>query len=282
MKETLRQSWSIFCQAAKVFKSDRKLLVDAGTLIVLMLIGLLIIFRMARGVTLNITNMDIELLQQMPFGEKAQILAVPLGFCFIGTAGFYFCFTVYICELLQTMRQPPGNWRLGFAFGLSRIKIILLWSLLITAVWSVLELTQLLCGTLGSIAGSTLQFAWYAISCFDIACIVVSPEINTPWGILRRSAATLRKAWGKVLSGALPCLAILIGGEIMIQIGIEINKGTAKLLKLGSPIFMILIVAAWQAYLAILYQKINDRETAPANEPQPTPLPEVNHGQKEM
>ncbi len=275
MKETLRQSWSIFCQAAKVFKSDRKLLVAGCILTVLMVLIYLIAIRIKLAVSPSLfTNMDKEWLQQIIIAGEIRKLAAFLCIHFLYCVSFYFLYTVYISEFLQSKRQQPVNWCRGFSFGLRRIKIILPWSLLITTVWFVLDILQCRYGFPGIIAGKTVAYTWAAACCFDVAAIVTALELDTPKEILQSSLKTLRKTWGKVITGVLFYLPLIAGWGIIILIfpaDVIITKMLLALEITAIGLYFLILIT-WEAYMVILYQKTREQlpggEAAPANEPQ--------------
>lgn len=271
----MRESWSTLCLALKVFKSNRRLLIAGCILTVLTVLLFLITSRIKLAVLPSLfTNMSKEWLQQIIIAEETPKLAAFLCLHFIYCAGFYFCYTVYISEFLQSMRQQPVNWHRGFAYGVSRINIISSWSLLITAVWFVLELLQRRCGTPGIIAGKTVAYVWAAACCFDVAAIVAAPELDTPQRILQSSLNTLRKTWGKVIIGALFYLPLVVGWGIIIQIcfASDITIKMMLALEITAIGLYFLLLITWQAYLVTLYQKtrgpLPGEEALPAREPQ--------------
>lgn len=308
MKNKFKHSWSTFCLTLKIIRRDRKLLffppIAGFALIALMFFFLLICGGIAWAVSPELfSNMDKDWLPKMMALDSVWKLAVFPIFYFISSASLCFCNTVYLSEFLQAMRQQPVNWRRGFAFGLGRIKIISLWSLLVAAVWLVLGFIQQQYGIAGIIAVDAATLIWIAVCCFDVICIVISPELETPWAILRRSATTLKKTWGEVVIGALGVcvlyLTLLIGVAVMIFIcgllgamaGVTNDTSFWLMLALILAVelvffsFIFLTLAFFQAYRAILYLETffqSGEKAVPASEPQTAVITEQNHGQKEM
>lgn len=198
-------------------------------------------------------------------------LAVQAPIHFIYLAIAYFCFVVFLFELLQSLRQQPVAIRRGLRFAAGRLPLILVWSLIMTTVWLTLDFIQRTCGIPGLVAGKLLTLAWMATCCFDDVCLAAEPLIKTPAGIIRRSLATFQKCWGKVLLGVAGF--IVLYAAIVVLYGILLTVCTLAaslivilvwpglLLLITGAVALtgaaILLIALFETYLTILYVSVH-------------------------
>jgi uncharacterized membrane protein YeaQ/YmgE (transglycosylase-associated protein family) len=109
--------------------------------------------------------------------------------------GFTFTNVAFNHELIKAFSGDRVSLRRGFAFALSRIKAIVLWSLLAGLVGMLIEKLSDRFGFIGRvIVGVTGGTIWSVASVFVIP-IMIREESANPFTLLRESTALIKRTW---------------------------------------------------------------------------------------
>lgn len=117
-------------------------------------------------------------------------------------------------EIMNALQGQPVSIREGLRFAFGRLPAIFLWSLFAGLVGWLIKSLEERVGLVGKLILRLVGLAWSAASVFVIPVLVMDEEAGSnPVAVLRRSAETLRKAWGEAVIGF---LGIQFGGVIVL------------------------------------------------------------------
>ena len=168
----------------------------------------------------------------------------PLAFLFlilylVVTLASNFCSAAFYSEIFLCLKgEKKASLARGFRFAASRLKPLILWSLLAATVGMVLHLIS---GRNGrSWLYKTFWFAWSVASCFAIPVLVSDPAMVNPFRALKRSGSVITRTWGEALIG-FAGLKILLGTGLAAWILMLLGLGAGFHVR---PDFMSLFIAA--------------------------------------
>jgi Family of unknown function (DUF6159) len=85
--------------------------------------------------------------------------------------------------------------------ALSRWKPVLLWSLLAGLVGLIIRKLEERFSFIGRMVLGWIGLAWSVASIFAIPILVREPSLSNPFAVLSKSAETIKRTWGEMLSG---------------------------------------------------------------------------------
>lgn len=129
-------------------------------------------------------------------------------------------------EILAALSGQPVSVGRGLRFAMTRLKAILMWSLLAGIVGLVIKALEERFGLVGRIVMRLIGVAWSVASVFAVPIIVREEEATNPVRTLKKSADILRRTWGEALIG---------------YVGVSFASG---LIVLGSLVFLLIAVIA--------------------------------------
>ena len=173
-------------------------------------------------------------------GPGAVVLAaIYLVSMFLAT----YCNVAFYHEILAALRGESVSLGRGFRFAGSRVTAILLWTLFAGLIGiAIKEISERL-GWVGSLITRFLGLAWSVATVFAIPVLVSERELSNPLGILKKSAATLRKTWGEALIGylGLSFASLLVTLATLIVIG----GSVAAMIVMETYVLPIAVIAIW-------------------------------------
>lgn len=216
--ERFNRSWLVFRTSCRVMRSNPKLLlfpvvsnlatlVIAAFFLLIPLMSLLLVdtghsaFSAEHWQVLGRKDFNGSLAEQYGpvvffLGVGSYAVLVYLTSMFIAA----FCNTAFYQQIMKALGGEPVSIREGLRFASTRIKAILLWSLLSGTVGLLIKSIAERFGILGNIIMRFVGFAWSAASVFVIPIIVRENTVN-PFTSLKNSVALLRRSWGEALIG---------------------------------------------------------------------------------
>jgi hypothetical protein len=129
-------------------------------------------------------------------------------------------------EILAALSGQPVSVGRGLRFAMTRLKAILMWSLLAGIVGLVIKALEERFGLIGRIVMRLVGVAWSVASVFAVPIIVRDEEATNPVQTLKKSADILRRTWGEALIG---------------YVGLSFASG---MIVLGSLVFLFIAVIA--------------------------------------
>lgn len=138
-------------------------------------------------------------------------------------------------EVMRALSGEPVSLGDGLRFALSRIRSILMWSLLAGTVGLIIRSIEERLGFIGRIVMAFIGTAWSVAAVFAIPVIVRRNETN-PLAVLRDSVGTLKQTWGESLTGF---VGIRLAGAAVVLV----TLGTAAV----GAIIAVLVHQIWFA-----------------------------------
>ena len=178
----------------------------------------------------------------------AYIVLLYLASMFVAT----FCNTAFYHQIMEALAGREVSIGGGFRFAGSRVRSILMWSLLAGSIGLLIKLLEERLGWIGRWVMKLVGVAWSVAAVFAIPVIVREGNPN-PFGLLRSSVATLRKTWGESLIGY---VGLSMGsGIIMLASLVAFAVVVALVLVLHlTPVLIAAAFVIWLlAMLAISY-----------------------------
>ncbi len=153
------------------------------------------------------------------------------GMVYLGAAYFlsmilatYFNVAFYH-QILSALRGNEVSIRTGLAYALTRWQAVLLWATFAGLVGLLIRKLEERVGFFGKLVVSLIGTAWSVACIFVVPVLVMETESVDPFGMLKKSALTIKQAWGEALIG-------FVG----VQVG-------SWLVALGSVVFVGLALA---------------------------------------
>ncbi|HEX4263406.1 MAG TPA: DUF6159 family protein [Verrucomicrobiae bacterium] len=104
-------------------------------------------------------------------------------------------------EILEALSGRPVSLGRGLKFACSRWKAILMWALFAGMVGLIIKAIEQKFEIVGRITARLIGVAWSIASVFVIPIMVHDEETANPFGLLKKSADILKRAWGEGLIG---------------------------------------------------------------------------------
>lgn len=109
--------------------------------------------------------------------------------------------TAFYNEIIHALNGQPVSISGGLKFAFTRIKSILLWSLLAATVGIILKKIEEQFGFVGRFVVGLIGIAWSVASVFAIPIIIRSEEGHNPLKVLKTSGLLIKEKWGEGLIG---------------------------------------------------------------------------------
>lgn len=103
-------------------------------------------------------------------------------------------------EIFRALESEPVSIRGGLRFAATRLRTIILWSLLASSVGILLRTIEGRLGLAGRLGGALAGLAWSLAAVFVIPALVRDEKAG-PLTLLRHSTRTLKKTWGESILG---------------------------------------------------------------------------------
>jgi hypothetical protein len=130
-------------------------------------------------------------------GAMVYLAFLYLASMFIAT----FCNVAFYHEILAALSGQPVSIGRGLKFASTRLKSILMWTLLAGVVGLIIKAIEQRMAIIGQIIGRFIGIAWSVAAVFVIPVIVREEQNANPVAMLRRSAGVLKRTWGEALIG---------------------------------------------------------------------------------
>ncbi len=239
--EKLQRSWLLFRRSVQVILENPKLLVfpivtgvltSAIALFFLAPVGLVLLApHWVQGSAVRGIADSVGFLR---FGNGANFNfhLQPLGSAIL--AGMYlldmFLATMasvaFNSQIIEALGGRPVSIQAGLGVACRRWKAILLWSLVAGVVGLIIRRLEERWAFAGRLVAGLIGLAWSTAAIFAIPILARDSSASNPFGVLKRSATTIKRTWGEMLAG---------------YAGMQ---GTNLLVLWGSILFWILIGAS--------------------------------------
>ena len=214
--EKLHRSWQLFVRSIAVIREHPKLLLFplvTGLLtfgIALFFLAPLCLALLAsHGIGGNRIRAVADSIGFLRFqhGNAFKFQVEPLGGAIL--AGVYFvsmflatlCNVAFNSEILEALSGRAVSIRHGFGAAFSRWKSVLFWSLFAGLVGFIIRKLEERLSFIGKLVVGWIGLAWSVASIFAIPILVREPSLSNPLAVLSRSAETIKRTWGEMLSG---------------------------------------------------------------------------------
>lgn len=163
--------------------------------------------------------------------DRPHLTAFGMAYC--GAAYFlsmvlatYFNVAFYH-EILSALRGNDVSIRRGLAFALTRWQAVLLWATFAGLVGLLIRQLEERVAFFGKLVIGLIGTAWSVASIFVVPVLVMESESINPFGMLKKSALTLKKSWGEALIGFVGVQAggmlVAFGSVLLALVAIAIS-----------------------------------------------------------
>jgi hypothetical protein len=156
---------------------------------------------------------------------------------FLGT----FFNVAFYHQILRALAGDPVSLQDGLRFAVSRLRAIVMWSLLAGTVGLIIKAIEERLGWLGRWVMGLIGTVWSVAAVFAIPVIIRQDERN-PLVVLRDSAVTLKRTWGESLAG-------FIGIQLMGAVFAVVSLAFVLVIVIG----MLLLNQDWLLGIAIVF-----------------------------
>jgi hypothetical protein len=161
------------------------------------------------------------------------------------SVGTFFNVALYD-QIFKALAGNAVSIRAGLRFASTKIRAILLWTLLAATVGLVIRAVEERLGWIGRIAIGLLGAGWSVAAVFAIP-VIIRRENSNPLAVLRDSAATLKRTWGESLIGF---VGIRLGGVVVMTGALVLGGLTA--VGTGFGLNVGLLTVAWVMWALVL------------------------------
>jgi len=214
--EKLRRSWLLFERSVQVIRQHPKLLLfPIVTALLTSAIALFFVAPVAlmalapqwiAGSPIQAIADRVGFLRSVS-GGNFHFVIQPLGSAVL--AGLYLldmflasmASVAFYSQILCALGGQPVSIQGGLAAACSRWKAVLFWSLLAGTVGLVIRAIEKRFSLLGRLVGGFIGLAWSVAAVFAIPILVREPSLRNPFAVLSKSAATIKRTWGEMLTG---------------------------------------------------------------------------------
>ncbi len=283
--EKLQRSWLLFRRSVQVILENPKLLVFpivtgvlTTAIALFFLAPVAVVFLAPNWVQagkfqalahtvgfFRIQNAGSFNFQLQPFGS-ALLAGLYLMNMFLATMAS----VAFNSEILEALNNRPVSIRRGLLVACSRWKAVLLWSLVAGAVGLIIRALEERWAFFGRLVAGLIGLAWSTASIFAIPIIVRDHSVTNPFGILTRSAQTIKRTWGEMLAGYVGMRGtnlMVVWGSILFWMATGASALLFKnpwILLMGIPWLGIIIAYSYvtsiasRVYLCALYLYASD------------------------
>ena len=253
----LSNGWSISMCCFKVLKENRDLVlfpILSGASMIVLTGSFVIAAVFATNIFSNLFDYDNR------------------GFAYLLAFAFYlinyFIVIFFNVALMHCVRQyfrgEEVVLRDGLSFSVSRLGVILSWSILAATVGTILKIVQEETGIVGKIITGILGVIWNIATFFVVP--VLAYENAGPIDAFKRSAQIMKEKWGESLGGNFSFGLVQLVGIILIAIplfllGSLINVVVGAALAVFASMLIIAIINAAQAiFISAVYHRVAGEE----------------------
>ncbi len=253
----LSNGWSISMRCFKVLKENRELVlfpILSGASMIVLTGSFVIAAVFATNIFSNLFEYDNR------------------GFAYLLAFAFYlinyFIVVFFNVALMHCVRQyfrgEEVVLRDGLNFSVSRLGVILSWSILAATVGTILKIVQEETGIVGKIITGILGVIWNIATFFVVP--VLAYENAGPIDAFKRSAQIMKEKWGESLGGNFSFGLVQFVGIILIAIplfllGSLINVMVGAALAVFASMLIIAIISAAQAiFISAVYHRVAGEE----------------------
>jgi hypothetical protein len=220
-------------------------------------------------------------------GRKETVSASPVAvalfavFYFISMFFATFFNVAFMHEIFNALDDKPVSIGEGFAFAMTKLKPILAWSLFAGLVGFLIKSLEQRFGFFGRMVVRLIGTAWSVASVFVIPVLVLEEHPDNPIGVVKQSAAVIRKTWGEALAGyaGLQVGGMIVGVSMILAVGFAVfagfylNSGALAVASLATWLlfacaFSYLMSVAGQVYLCVLYRYASAGTVSPGYSPE--------------
>jgi hypothetical protein len=214
--EKLQRSWQLFVRSMLVIRDHPKLLIFP-VVTGLLTLGIAVFFLAPAALVVAAPHWieggriralaDSIGVARVKHGNAFNFQIMPLGGMLLAVLYLVNMFlatlnsVAFNSEILEALSGRAVSIRHGFAVALSRWKAVLFWSLLAGAVGLVIRKLEEKFSFIGKLVLGWIGLAWSVASIFAIPVLVREPSLVNPFRVLGRSAETIKRTWGEMLSG---------------------------------------------------------------------------------
>lgn len=265
----LQRSWELFKCALNVVVSNKKLLLfpivtSIFTIVILLVfITPLAFWNTGHSITeaahwkalgsavSSWTETDSGAEVHLKWTGYAIVAAIYLFSVFLAT----FFNVAFFNEIIHALNRQPVSIVGGLKFAASRLKAIIMWSLLTGVVGLIIKFLEERVGLVGRLILRLIGIAWSVAAVFTIPVIVREEKSANPVLFLKTSAGILRKTWGESLAGyvGIQLSTWIIGGGSMLLLGLAIALSIA----LSSVGLLIAALLVWFLFLIVFAYLLN-------------------------
>lgn len=220
-------------------------------------------------------------------GRKETVTATPAA---AGLFAVFYLLSMFLAtffnvafmhEIFNALDDKPVSIGEGFRFALTKLKPILAWSLFAGLVGLLIKSLERRFGFFGNMIVRLIGTAWSVASVFVIPVLVLEEHPDNPIGVVKQSAAVIRKTWGEALAGyaGLQIGGTIVGLSSLLAFGFALFAGfylNSVALAVGSVVMWLLFACAFsylmsvagQVYLCVLYRYASAGTVAPGYSPE--------------
>jgi hypothetical protein len=112
-----------------------------------------------------------------------------------------FCNVAFYHEIRAALKGDAVSLNRGFRFALSKLGAVLMWTLFAGLIGFIIRVIEQRVALVGKIIAAILGLGWSIAAVFVIPVLVTEEGNPNPFGVLKKSATTLKQTWGEALIG---------------------------------------------------------------------------------
>ena len=207
-----KTSWDLFNRSLSVMTQNKKLFVFIGMEITSIVI--ITLFFISPFVLLDTGHSLTDSSHWKILGEKfliavrdkeeifrTLVFAVFAGIYLFSMFSATFFNVAFYNEIMHALNGGKVSITRGFKAALSKIRLILLWSLFAGIIGIIIKKLEEKLGIFGIWIMKLIGIAWSVASIFVIPVIIREKKSSNPFKLLKTSAVMLKKTWGETVIG---------------------------------------------------------------------------------
>lgn len=234
--ERLSTGWTITMNSFSILKKNKQLIIFpilSGASLVLVMGSFVLGLLASAGWDADYINTDNQVLNY----------AILFGFYFVN----YFIIVFFNMALIHCTKRyfdgEEASVSIGLKFSISRLGVILSWSLFAATVGTILKIIQENTGIFGKIITGVLGLVWSVATFFVVP--VIAYEKLGPIDAFKRSTQLMKAKWGESLGstfslGLIKMIVFLLAAVPMVLIALYVNL----ILGVGLAIMVAFIIFA--------------------------------------
>ncbi len=245
----LETSWQLLQRSLQVLRSNPRLLlfpvVATGCAIVLA------IFFFVPVIALGVALGGMHAGHWAPFVHKVNGAVMYPYWALLYLVSMFvatFFNVAFYHEILRAFAGEPVSLANGLRFARSRIRGILMWSLLAGSVGLIIRAIEERLGWVGRFVMGLVGVAWSVAAVFAIP-VIIRGENTNPVAVLRDSAATLKRTWGESLVGfvgiRLAGVALVLTSLVFVALAVLVTFAT------HARFVLFVVIGGWVLTIAV-------------------------------